>query len=163
MQNGLSLAHRASEALGTVERAIGTTSGVAQELAERASAMREASLRITENVASASAAVEENAAAASQMKTTTREVTATIVPIAQTAEQQSASAQHAALATGELASGVQEMGATARALRDQAERLGSLVARFRVAEGDDEGAAPALNGETTLDVAGLLQIPAYQA
>ncbi|HTJ25865.1 MAG TPA: hypothetical protein VMA36_06860, partial [Candidatus Limnocylindria bacterium] len=40
--------------------------------------------------------------------------------------------QQAAIATGELASGVQEIDATARALREQAERLDVLVARFVV-------------------------------
>ena len=133
--NGLTVAERAATALGGVERAIETTTTVAEELAERARAMRDASLRVTENVASTSAGVEENAAAASQMRTTTQEVTATIVPVAAAAEEQSAAAHQAAIATGELASGVQEIDATARALREQAEQLDALVARF-VIDGD---------------------------
>ena len=39
------------------------------------------------------------------------------------------------MATGELASGVQEIDATARVLREQAERLDELVARF-IIEGE---------------------------
>ncbi len=132
MATGLSLAERASTSLDGVERAIGTTTGVAQELAQRARAMRDASLRVTENVSSASAAIEENAAAASQMKTTTQEVTATILPVAQAAEEQSMAAQQAAVAAGELATGVQEIDATARALREQAEQLDALVGKFIV-------------------------------
>ncbi len=138
MENGLALADRAAAALEDVERAIATTTSVADGLAERALAMRDASLLVTENVSSASAGVEENAAAASQMKSTTRDVTATILPVAAAAEEQSAAAHQAALATGELASGVQEIDQTARALRDQAERLDALVARFIV---DDQGRA----------------------
>lgn len=137
MQDGLLLADRAAAALQDVERAITTTTGVADGLAQRASAMRDASLRVTENVSTASAGVEENAAAASQMKITTQDVTATILPVAAAAEEQSAAAHQASLATGELASGVQEIDQTARALRDQAERLDTLLARFVV---DDRAA-----------------------
>jgi methyl-accepting chemotaxis protein len=80
--------------------------------------------------------VEENAAAANQMQATTHEITATMLPVARAAEEQSAAAQQAAFATGELASGVGEIDATARALREQAERLDALVARFVVANED---------------------------
>jgi methyl-accepting chemotaxis protein len=132
---GLSVAERAGTALEGVEKAISATAVVAEELAQRALAMREASLQVTESVSTASAGVEENAAAATQMKVTTRDVSAVILPVAAAAEEQSAAAHQAALATGELASGVQQVDATARALRDQAERLDALVARFQV---DDE-------------------------
>ncbi|MBV8579664.1 MAG: hypothetical protein JOZ86_03430 [Candidatus Eremiobacteraeota bacterium] len=136
---GLSVAERAGTALESVERAIAATTTVAEELAARARAMREASLRITESVSSASAGVEENAAAASQMKVTTQDVTSAIVPVATAAEEQAAAAQHAALATSELASGVQQIDATARQLRAEAERLDELVARFIVGDTVREG------------------------
>jgi methyl-accepting chemotaxis protein len=132
--SGLTIAERAATALGGVGRAIETTSTVAEDLAERARAMRDASLRVTENVASASAGVEENAAAASQMRITTQDVTSTMLPVAAAAEQQSGAAAHAALATGELASGIGEIDATARSLREQAERLDTLVARFIIVD-----------------------------
>ena len=132
---GLSVAERAGTALEGVGRAITATASVAEELARRALAMREASLQVTESVSTASVGIEENAAAASQMRMTTREVSAAILPVAAAAEEQSAAAHQAALATSELASGVQEVDATARALREQAERLDELVARF-VIDGD---------------------------
>ena len=147
MESGLSLAERAATALAGVERAIDTTTKIAEELASRAQTMRDASLRVTENVSTASAGVEENAAAASQMKITTRDVTAAILPVATAAEEQSSAAQQAAIATGELASGVQEIEATARGLREQAEQLDGLVARFVVGETGSNGAA-AVNGST---------------
>jgi methyl-accepting chemotaxis protein len=134
MEGGLSVAERAAAALAGVERAIESTTAVAEELASRAHEMREASLRVTGSVSSTSAAVEENAAAASQMRITTQDVTATMLPVATAAEQQSAAAQQAALAANELASGIQEIDATARSLRDQATQLDALVARFVVAE-----------------------------
>ena len=136
MESGLAVAEQASDALGRIGGAVGSTTGVAEELAARAREMRDASLRVTENVSSASAGVEENAAAASQMQITTRDITQTMTPVAHAAEEQSAAAHQAALATGELASGVQEIDATARALREQAERLDALVARFAVADED---------------------------
>jgi methyl-accepting chemotaxis protein len=141
MEGGLAVAERAATALAGVERAIETTTTIAEELASRARTMREASLRVTENVSSASAGVEENAAAASQMKITTHEVTTAILPVAAAAEEQSSAAQQAAIATGELASGVQEIEATARNLREQAEQLDGLVARFVVGEVSTNGAA----------------------
>jgi methyl-accepting chemotaxis protein len=136
MNTGLAVADKASEALDRIGGAVGSTTGVAEELAARAREMRDASTRVSENVSSASAGVEENAAAAGQMRMTTNEITATMTPVARAAEEQSAAAQQAAFATGELASGVGEIDATARALRDQAERLDALVARFVVADED---------------------------
>ncbi len=135
--SGLTVAERASTALQGVERAISATTSVAEELATRARAMREASLRVTESVSSASAGVEENAAAASQMRATTQDVTAAILPVAAAAEEQSAAAHHAAMATGELASTVRQIDATARGLREEAGRLDALVARFIVSERDE--------------------------
>ena len=132
MSTGLSVAAKASEALDGIGAAVGSTTGVAEELAARAREMREASTRVTESVSTASAGVEENAAAASQMKLTTHEITTTITPVAQAAEEQSAAAHQAAMATGELATGVQQIDATARMLREEAERLDKLVGRFMI-------------------------------
>ena len=137
VDTGLAVAEQAATALAAVERAIAMTAGVAEEVAGRARAMREASLAITDNVSTTSAAVEENAAASAQMKATTADVNATIVPVSQTAEEQAAAAQQAATAVGELAGGVQEIDATARALREQAELLDRYVERFVL---DDETA-----------------------
>ena len=137
MSTGLSVAQQASDALDGIGAAVGSTTGVAEELAARAREMREASTRVTESVSTASAGVEENAAAASQMRLTTHEITTTMNPVAQAAEEQSAAAQQAAFATGELATGVQQIDATARTLREEAERLDQLVARFVV-----DGGAP---------------------
>jgi methyl-accepting chemotaxis protein len=141
MENGLTLAERAAAALEGVGHAIDGTTGIARGLAERAQSMRTASLQVTESVSSASAGVEENAAAATQMRTTTHDVTEAILPVAAAAEEQSAAARQAALATGELAAGVQSIDQTLRGLRDQAEQLDRLVARFIVAE---DAAPPAI-------------------
>jgi methyl-accepting chemotaxis protein len=103
---------------------------VAESLAGQAREMQDASVRVTENMASASAAVEENAAAAAEMRSTTDHVTNAMVPVAATASQNAATAQEAALSTRQLALGIAEIDSTARALRDQAAQLEGLVAKF---------------------------------
>ncbi|GAC1404208.1 MAG: hypothetical protein NVSMB64_07100 [Candidatus Velthaea sp.] len=163
MQEGLSLAERASGALVSVGNSIGDTSRVAGELAERTGVMREASTLLTDNMGSVSSAIGQNAAAAGEMRLTTQNVTATMIPVAMTAEEQSAAAQHAAISTSELAAGVQQIDATARALRDQAEQLDALVKQFAFepdatpealaevpAEGDPELCEPVAEGTLAL-------------
>jgi len=140
--SGLTVAERASTALAGVEQAIAATTSVAEDLAARARVMREASLRVTASVSTASTGVEENAAAASQMRATTQDVTSAMLPVAAAAEEQSAAAHNAAVATSELASSVRQIDATSRALREEAERLDGLVARFIVGESDDRLRVP---------------------
>ena len=133
-EHGLRVAKSAAAALSGIDHAIGETTGIADTLAERARAMRDASLRVTENVATASAGVEENAAAATQMRSTTADVTATVLPVATAAHEQSAAAHQAAIATGELASTVGQIDATARELRAQAAGLDALVMQFTLSD-----------------------------
>ena len=132
MAEGIVVAERASTALSAVAEAIRTTTNIADDLATRADAMRDASTTVTENIASVAAAIGENASAAGQMRLTTRAVTEAILPVARTAEEQSAASQSAAASTSELAAGVQEIDATARALRDQTEALDVLVDQFKL-------------------------------
>ncbi|HYZ16503.1 MAG TPA: methyl-accepting chemotaxis protein [Candidatus Acidoferrum sp.] len=139
MAEGIVVAERASTALSAVAEAIRTTTNIADDLATRADAMRDASTTVTENIASVAAAIGENASAAGQMRLTTRAVTEAILPVARTAEEQSAASQSAAASTSELAAGVQEIDATARALRDQTEALDVLVDQFKL---DDVLSAP---------------------
>jgi methyl-accepting chemotaxis protein len=96
--------------------------------------MQDASMRVTENMGSASAAVEENASAAAEMRSTTDHVTNAMVPVAATASQNAETAQAAALSTQQLALGIADIDSTAGALRDQAEQLQRLVAKFKFAE-----------------------------
>jgi methyl-accepting chemotaxis protein len=145
MEEGIAVAERASSALVALAEAIRTTTGFADELAQRAGAMRDASTTVTENIASVAAAIGENASAAGQMRLTTRGVTEVMLPVARTAHEQSESSQGAAASTTELAAGVQEIDATARALRDQTEALDALVEQFKLGE-----APPAPEGALAL-------------
>lgn len=137
MESGLTVAETAAQSLARVGSAIQTTTRVAEELAGRALQMRDASGHVTENMSSAAAAVEENAAAATQMRATTSHVTQTMVPIAVTATEQSEAAREAASSTSALAAGIEQIDGAARAVRDQARLLETLVARFNI----DDGAA----------------------
>ncbi|MGD0472961.1 MAG: methyl-accepting chemotaxis protein [Candidatus Velthaea sp.] len=144
MDSGIAVSQRASRSLETVGAAIAATTTVAESLRVRAQEMRDASTHVTENMSSASAAVDENAAAAAQMRSTTDHVTSVMVPVAATANQNAAAAGEAAVSTRQLALGIAEIDATARALRDQAEQLEALVAKFTFEESRQEsrGAAP---------------------
>jgi methyl-accepting chemotaxis protein len=142
MDSGIAVSQRASRSLESVGTAIATTASVAELLAGQAREMQDASMRVTENMASTSAAVEENAAAAVEMRSTTDHVTNAMVPVAATASQNAATAQAAALSTRQLAIGIAEINSTARALRDQAEELEGLVAKFIFEESSASVAAP---------------------
>jgi methyl-accepting chemotaxis protein len=132
MESGIAVSQRASRSLESVSRAITTTNSVAESLAGQAREMQDASMRVTENMASASAAVEENAAAAAEMRSTTDHVTNAMVPVAATASQNAATAQQSALSTRKLAIGIAEIDSTARTLQDKAADLDALLKQFTV-------------------------------
>ncbi len=92
MERGLRLALDASEALQAVAGGINGAAEVAHEVAGRTARMRDASAKLTANVASVSAIVEENAASSGQMSATAASVTALMSPVATAAEEQSATA-----------------------------------------------------------------------
>jgi methyl-accepting chemotaxis protein len=130
MDSGITVSERAARSLESVASAIATATSVAETLAGQAREMQIASTRVTENMASASAAVDENAAAAAQMRSTTEHVTNVMIPVAATASKNSELAHEAAVSTKQLAMGIAEIDSTARALRDQAQQLETLVGKF---------------------------------
>jgi methyl-accepting chemotaxis protein len=132
MESGITVSQRASRALESVGRAIGTTTTVAETLAGQAHEMQDASTRVTESMFSASAAVEENAAAAAEMRNTTDHVTSIIVPIAATASANAQTAKSVAISTQQLAAGIGEIEETARTLQDKAADLDALIKQFTV-------------------------------
>jgi methyl-accepting chemotaxis protein len=132
MDAGIAVSQRASRSLESVSRAITTTSSVAESLAGQAREMQDASMRVTENMASASAAVEENAAAAAEMRSTTDHVTHAMVPVAATASQNAATAGDAALSSRQLAIRIAEIDSTARTLQDKAADLDTLLKQFAI-------------------------------
>jgi methyl-accepting chemotaxis protein len=130
MESGISVSQRASHSLERVGGAITTTASVAENLATQAHEMREASVRVTENMASTSAAVEENAAAAAEMRTTTAHVTQAIVPIAATAVANAQSSQSVASSTERLLMQIGKFDAGSAMLRAKAGELAVLIDRF---------------------------------
>jgi methyl-accepting chemotaxis protein len=147
MDAGIKVSDRAARALESVSRAITTTTGVAEALANQAVEMRTASARVAESMSSTSAAVEQNSAAASEMRSTTNHITQIMMPIASTATANANSADEAAMSTRQLASGINEINETARSLRDQAESLKALVAAFRLDEIRQSGVSRRFEGQ----------------
>ena len=143
MDSGIAVSQRASRSLESVSRAIATTSSVAESLAGQAREMQDASTRVTENMASASAAVEQNAAAAAEMRSTTDHITSAMLPVAATATRNANTAQESALSTQQLALGIAEIDSTAQELRDEAEQLKDLVAKFILDKSQSPVYAPA--------------------
>jgi methyl-accepting chemotaxis protein len=149
MDSGIAVSQRASRSLETVGAAIATTTSVAESLAGQAIEMRNASLHVTENMASASAAVEENAAAAAEMRSTTQHVMQAMVPVTAAARKNSATAQEVASSASDLAGSITAIDSTVKALRDQAETLKGLLAKFTLT---DRSEAP-LNGSLKVGAA----------
>jgi methyl-accepting chemotaxis protein len=66
------------------------------------------------------------------MRSTTEHVTIAIVPVAATASANASAAQEAAASTRQLVIGMGEIDSTARSLRDQAQQLEELIAKFTI-------------------------------
>ena len=147
MDSGIAVSQRASRSLESIGVVVATTTRVAEALAGQVREMRDASTRVTENMAGASTAVQENAAAAAEMRSTTDEVTSAMIPIAATATQNASTAEDAASSTQQLALGIAEIDTTARALRNQAEQLENLVAKFTIEECTASGEAQDQEGQ----------------
>jgi methyl-accepting chemotaxis protein len=139
MDSGITVSQRASRSLETVGSAIETTKNVAESLALAAVEMRNASTRVTENMAHTSAAVVENAATADEMRSTFGMLRDVMVPVATTAAHNVLTAQGVAISVAQLADGVGQIEATARALNDQVGQLEDLIGRFVI--GTPDGAA----------------------
>lgn len=132
MEAGMNISQRASRSLESVGAAIRTATSVAEALAVQADEMRDASQRVTENMASTSAAVGQNAAAASEMRSTTQHVMQAMVPVSAAAANNTATAQKVATSASQLADGVLLIESTVKALHEQAKGLRNLAAQFTV-------------------------------
>jgi methyl-accepting chemotaxis protein len=142
MDSGITVSRRAAGSLETVSAAIASTTSVAEELSAQAQEMRDASVRVTENMASSSAAVKESAAAALQMRGKTGHTVEAMVPVVATAEKNAKTTQEAALNCNTLADGISQIATTVNTLRDWADELQTLVGQFTLGEGRE---APARN------------------
>ncbi|HYZ16643.1 MAG TPA: methyl-accepting chemotaxis protein, partial [Candidatus Acidoferrum sp.] len=147
MENGMAISSDARTALEAVAAAIAETTEVAEDVAQRAAVMQQASSTLSGEMSAVSSIVEENAAAAAQMQGTTDSVLGLIVPIADHAGEQSAIATSISAATGELAAQVQRLDVAAANLRGYAGKVEESFSGFRATnkQVDYTGAAtPAL-------------------
>jgi len=130
MDSGIAVSQRASRSLESVGAAIATKTSVAEPLAGQAKEMRDASLHVTEKMASAAPAVEENAAAAAEIDSTNQPVIQAMVPVTAAAAKNTGTAQQVASSASDLAAGITAIDSTVKAPRDQAEDLRGLTAKF---------------------------------
>jgi methyl-accepting chemotaxis protein len=158
MDSGITVSRRAAGSLETVGIAIASTTSVAEQLSAQAQEMRDASLRVTENMTSSSAAVKQSASAALQMRGTTDHIVEAMVPVVATAEQNAKTTQDAALTCNSLAAGIGQIATTVNALRDWADELQTLVGQFVIGEPTEVPAVRVVTPRTPMTPA-LLILP----
>ena len=130
VNDGLTLAERASHALDAVAGGIAQTTGAAHAVAAKALVIRSASERLTRNMGSVAEIVERNARAAASLRAMGAQIGAAIEPIHRLARSQSTVAMEVSTATEELAARAVRIDANAQAVRERAGRLDALVASF---------------------------------
>jgi methyl-accepting chemotaxis protein len=130
MEHGIALVGDATDALGTVSVAIGSTAGVATDVAGRTDAMRSASATLRSEMSVVSGIVQKSATSALNMHTTSDVVLASITPLAAASSARADMAHAVTAATGQLAAQVGQMEATSRDLRNEAKVLTNAAAIF---------------------------------
>ncbi len=139
-EEGLALAADSSNALRTLEGAIAQTDEIAENVANRADAVRQVSQSSTESESGVLSITERNAAAAAEMKQAIAEISGALNEIAQAAEEQSATAEQVSASAIELAAQIQQLSGTARSLRNEGDAMSDVVTTFRLASPPEERA-----------------------
>ena len=137
-EEGLARAADSSDALRTLEAAIAQTDEIAENVANRADAVRQVSQSSTESESGVLTITERNAAAAAQMKQAIAEISGALNEIAQAAEEQSATAEQVSASAIELAAQIQQLSGTANALRSEGETMSGVVTTFRLESAPQE-------------------------
>ncbi|HTC29806.1 MAG TPA: HAMP domain-containing methyl-accepting chemotaxis protein [Candidatus Acidoferrum sp.] len=140
LDNGLSLAATAREALERLEASTRTTTDTADAVATGSTIIRSASAEINAMIGSVSSVIEENAAAATQMQISTASVTDLMLPIATSAESHAATAEEVSASAYETSAQITELNMTAETVLSQSERLRKALDGF--VTGDVLCAAP---------------------
>ena len=131
VDRGLALSETATTSLESVTNAVAQTRDVAEDVADSAKLMRDASVDVASNMRSVTAIVEANAAVSLQMQAATDSIMSSIAPVAAAAEEQSAAAELVLSSADGLTVQVREMSNTSAQVREQAERISGLIAGFR--------------------------------
>ena len=123
LDNGLSLAATAREALERLAASTQSTTETADAVATGSTVIRSASAEINAMIGSVSSVIEESAAAATQMQMSTSSVTDLMVPIARASEAHATTAEEVSATAYETSAQITELNATAETVLSQSERL----------------------------------------
>ncbi|HTV93200.1 MAG TPA: methyl-accepting chemotaxis protein [Verrucomicrobiae bacterium] len=123
LDNGLSLAATAREALERLAASTQSTTETADAVATGSTIIRSASAEINAMIGSVSSVIEESAAAATQMQISTTSVTGLMLPIARASESHATTAEEVSASAFETSAQITELNATADAVLSQSERL----------------------------------------
>jgi methyl-accepting chemotaxis protein len=123
LDNGLSLAATAREALESLAASTQSTTETADAVATGSTIIRSASAEISAMIGSISSVIEESAAAATQMQISTSSVTGLMLPIARASESHATTAEEVSASAYETSAQINELNLTADAVLSQSERL----------------------------------------
>jgi len=140
LDNGLSLAATAREALERLAASTQSTTETADAVATGSTIIRTASAEINAMIGSVSSVIEESAAAATQMQLSTNSVTDLMLPIARASESHAATAEEVSASAYETSAQITELNATAETVLSQSERLRHALDGFVI--GTALGAGP---------------------
>jgi len=132
VQNGVTRANEAGQALNTILDASEAVHKQAQEARKAAEDVRMASNELVNAIDSVSTVVEGNAKATELMTSNANEVTESVESIASVSEENSAAVEQVSASTEEMSAQVEEVNASAESLADMAKDLKEVVEQFKL-------------------------------
>ncbi len=136
VESGVDKAERSGEALKSILEAVEAVKLQVTSIAVAADRINASAGELDDSMSSVSAVVEENTAATEEMSASSSEVTSAMELIASSSEETSASIQEVSASTEEMSAQVEEVTASAQELANLAEILRTLVARFKLDNGE---------------------------
>ncbi|MCE1254288.1 MAG: methyl-accepting chemotaxis protein, partial [Anaerolineae bacterium] len=132
VENGVFHANEAGSALTTIIKAVETVYEQAQETAALSETTLAAANQMVSSVESVSAVVEENTAATQEMTTRASELSDAIDSIASVSEENNAAVEEVSASAEEMSNDIEEVALAAQKLAGMADKLQSLVMKFKL-------------------------------
>jgi methyl-accepting chemotaxis protein len=133
---GMQLASQAAELLGQIERQAQDAAGMAGQVGEAMSQVKQKTDAVVSAVESVSAVVEENSASAAEMADSSNAANSAIDGVAGISEENSAAAEEMQQSIEKLSCRVKEVTNSAVELADLAEELRACISIFKLSEAD---------------------------
>ena len=138
VERGSELANQAGESLNEIQAAVQIVTNQVEQISAAAEQVTASSDEMVKSIESVSAITEETTAATEEMAASNDQVQEAMGSISTITTQTGASVEESSAATEELSSQVEEVVASSSALGDMAGVLTSAVARFKLAEDDND-------------------------